>query len=256
MIISHKHKFIFIHCRKVAGSSIKVALASHLHRDDLLVGSWVDCFDNGIPFNKRALRDLLHPRSAVNLCLRMVSRPTQLLDNRHVAWSVNGAIKEKYKGKLGKYPEHGSAGRLQMFCGKHWDDYYKFCFVRNPFDRVVSEYIWVTKTRKLKGLSFSDFVKALKDPYENTGIVNPNFNNWPMYTINDKLVVDRVARFENLSEDFNSIAEEIGLEINGKLPHAKNNLRRFDYRSWYSTDDKVVVKELFEKEINQFNYEF
>ena len=40
MIISHKHKFIFLKTRKTAGSSIQVTLAKHCGKDDIITGQY------------------------------------------------------------------------------------------------------------------------------------------------------------------------------------------------------------------------
>jgi len=42
MIISHKHKFIFIKTRKTAGSSIENFLSKYLGKDDICTGSDID----------------------------------------------------------------------------------------------------------------------------------------------------------------------------------------------------------------------
>ncbi len=48
MIISHRHRFIFLHCRKAAGSSIAQALAPYLGEDDLHLGTWPEALEAGV----------------------------------------------------------------------------------------------------------------------------------------------------------------------------------------------------------------
>ena len=48
VIISHKHKFIFLHCRKAAGSSISVALAKYLGFRDIQLSAIKETFQAGL----------------------------------------------------------------------------------------------------------------------------------------------------------------------------------------------------------------
>ena len=47
MIVSHKHKFIFLKTRKTAGSSIQVTLAEHCGEDDIITGQYRLGIDDG-----------------------------------------------------------------------------------------------------------------------------------------------------------------------------------------------------------------
>lgn len=49
MILSHAHRFIFLHNRKTAGSSISVALARYLGPEDLQLSAIVETLREGIP---------------------------------------------------------------------------------------------------------------------------------------------------------------------------------------------------------------
>ena len=53
MIISHKHKFIFMHSRKCAGSSMEVMLNKHLGPNDIQIGSWPETILAGGSMNNR-----------------------------------------------------------------------------------------------------------------------------------------------------------------------------------------------------------
>jgi len=72
--------------------------------------------------------------------------------------------------------------------------------VRNPWDKTVSDYYW--RIQRLRTApSFTSYVEALAAGDDLGGIVPLAFHdNWPMYTINDQVVADRVVRFEQLQE--------------------------------------------------------
>ena len=61
-----------------------------------------------------------------------------------------------------------------------WDSYYKFCFEINPFDRAISWYYFNCQNKSIK------FDNWLKNQDTNSSLKN----NWNIYTINDKPVVD------------------------------------------------------------------
>lgn len=84
MIISHKHKFIFIHCRKVAGSSISAFLSNKLGRFDLQIGAWGDSFDLGVLPNLRCFLDLLYPLSTVKMIERIMVEPSTLFQKKKI----------------------------------------------------------------------------------------------------------------------------------------------------------------------------
>ena len=56
MIISHKHKFIFLHSRKCAGSSMEVALNKYLGPNDIQIGSWTETLCGDGKMNKKQSR--------------------------------------------------------------------------------------------------------------------------------------------------------------------------------------------------------
>ena len=54
MIISHKHKFIFLHARKCAGTTMEIILNKYLGPNDIQIGSWVETLANSGNFNKKS----------------------------------------------------------------------------------------------------------------------------------------------------------------------------------------------------------
>lgn len=75
-----------------------------------------------------------------------------------------------------------------------------------------------------------------------------------MYTIDDEIAVDHVARFENLPDELSYIAERIGLPEPITMAQAKTQWR--PDRSDNVVDDKVIakVREVCAREIETFGY--
>lgn len=176
-------------------------------------------------------------------------------------WSVaSKAVKEKYSMSMGSSPAHASASLVAAAFPDEWRDYFKFCVVRNPWDKTLSDYFWRTK-RLAEPPTFDEFVDALAgEPLP--GITPLNHQNWDMYTIDDAVAVDYVVRFEELAAGLAEALAQTSVDWDGWMPHMKKGANqnkqvvRRDYREHYSEHTAQVVGRLYEKEINQFEYTF
>ncbi|MDT8439288.1 MAG: sulfotransferase family 2 domain-containing protein [Wenzhouxiangellaceae bacterium] len=256
MIISHRHRFIFLHCRKVAGSSIAAALAPYLGPNDLHLGTWPEALAAGVRPNKRAWQDLLHPIAGASFIGRLLQprRGRTWLECRTDA--LNGAQRLKYRRSLGHSPEHAHARCVREFDPVAWRDYFKFCFVRNPFDRAVSDFRWRTAKRGGENLSLGAFLDCMQRGDFRHPAIPHHFDNWPIYTIDDRIAVDFVGRFEQLESDLTTVFDRLGLN-KPTLPHAKASGRRSaDYRACFGAAERAQVETLFGRELETFGYTF
>ncbi len=244
-----------MHCRKAAGSSIAACLAPFLGPEDLHLGTWPEAFEQGVAPNRRARRDLLHPMAAASFAYRLLRRPGQLNDRSYRIEALNGAQRLKYRTPLGRSPEHAHAADVHALFPKAWRDYFKFCFVRNPFDRAVSDYVWRTRKTGNADMTFSDFLQRLYQRDFSNRTIPRHFDNWPIYTIDGRIEVDYVGRFERLGNDLDEVFARLGLQ-HPPLAHAKGMQRTGSYHDWYGEDERGVVERLFANEIRQFGYGF
>ena len=128
----------------------------------------------------------------------------------------------------------------------NFDDYLKFAFVRNPFEREVSLWKYLKKIKKEGYVKekFSDFVK-LPANYTYMDYVKDE---------DGKLILDFVGRVENMQEDFNTICDKIGIP-KVKLPH-RNKTKHKHYTEYYDDETKQIVAKKYAKDIEYFGYEF
>lgn len=255
MIISHKHEFIFIHCRKVAGSSISAWLARHLGPDDLMIGSWVDAVSAGAEINARMKRELQTPKG-----VSILARLSRSQDSGNSVSEINRAYKKYYSDAIPGNPTFPRAEVLKDWVGDIWNEYTKFCFVRNPYDRAVSDWLWRTRKARARNVEFSEFLCRVSDagrPDPENVVPEPP-TNWPLYTVNDKVVVDFVGRFENLLLDCASIGKEIGIPFTPEvLPNAKRNMERNrDYRQYFTSQEIELAYRAYAREVDHFGYMF
>lgn len=254
MIISHKYKFIFLHCRKTAGSSISVALAKYLGFRDIQLSAIKETFQAGQrPPLGMLVRGVVYGSSKELISVALGKRG--YLD------TFPDSIKQSFIKKIGSQPQHAYAKEVYAAFPLEWENYHKFCVVRNPFEKVVSDYYWMVGSLD-NPPTFLEFLLAVKEGNPWPGVLPLRPYNWPIYTIDDNVVVDSVVRYENLKRDLSDVCRKIGIPWDGNLPKAKAGMRpgnhnvHKSYRSMYTPKERELVEYLFDKEITHFGYKF
>lgn len=131
---------------------------------------------------------------------------------------------------------------------------FKFAFVRNPWDRLVSWYSFILQTpghrrhRRVGRLpSFEAFVQK--------ELANPRRSQWWMLTRSDgRLGLDFIGRFETLERDMATVCRELGIDC-PPLPRSKSSSHR-PYQEYYSPALAQLVGERWRREIDEFGYRF
>tara|TARA_B100000676_G_C17747103_1_gene664492 strand:- start:129 stop:719 length:591 start_codon:yes stop_codon:yes gene_type:complete len=143
--------------------------------------------------------------------------------------------------------------------GEKYDSYFKFAFVRNPWDRVVS--CWADKSNPnhamfwpksifniANGKSFDEFVNFLKNnAFKKDRHIVPQVFFVPPD-------IDFIGRFENLQEDFNTVCDKIGIPQQ-QLPH-ENKSNHKHYTEYYDDETREIVGEKYARDIEYFGYKF
>ncbi|MFZ9736450.1 MAG: sulfotransferase family 2 domain-containing protein [Prochlorotrichaceae cyanobacterium] len=142
-----------------------------------------------------------------------------------------------------------------------YDRFYKFAFVRNPWDWQVSYYHFILKQEdhirheQVKSMvggfeEYLDWVIATKNPFPKGA------TKLQAEIITDKsgeLIVDYVGRYETIHQDFNDVCQRLGLAVT--LPHLNQSQHR-DYRNYYNDRTRKLVAEYFQQDIELFGYTF
>lgn len=208
MVISTKHKFIFVHIPKNAGSSLTKALEEHIHETDK------KHFSRSQETKHQSIQEIFSRKNQLNFFKKI--RPKNAIEK-----------------------------------------YYIFAVVRNPFDRVVSLYHYLMKTKIRKEIdginSFEDFVYNIKNKdswVHSMHTLKPQFE----YVVNNKgeNIVDRICYFESLNEDLKKVESDLNITLN--VPH-KNESDHKSYLDYYKNSDLAdIVFKHYEKDFEFFGY--
>ena len=209
-MISHKHKFIFIHIPKCGGTSVEHTLLK----------------SEGIDTMKCNL--------------------TQDEQQKYRIWY-------KYKGIDVQHR------KIDQYKTENEKKYFTFTFVRNPWERFLSEYFYI---KKQKGCECDDFDKnypTFKHFVKNNGIKCCYYaHDFPqidfVFNSNHGKLTNFVGRCEDMQYDFDYVCGKLKIP-KVKLPH-RNPTKHKHYTEYYDDETREIVAEKYAKDIEYFNYEF
>lgn len=143
--------------------------------------------------------------------------------------------------------------------GYNIDEYFKFAFVRNPWDRLLSNYhfrIQILRSEDTASVSFRDWVinSKTREGHSFLNTVEMYKTQYSYITFNKTKMVDFIGRFENLQQDWDFICDQLQIKRQA-LPH-NNKSSHSSYRDYYDEDTVNIVREYFKEDIENFGYEF
>ena len=139
-----------------------------------------------------------------------------------------------------------------------WQDWFTFAFVRNPFDKLVSEYEYKEYSQSF---SFKSWLLTLfpkhRDDRHDLG-VDLHRHVMPQHQFicdaHGKVLVDFVGKMERLDEDFATVCERLGLPVKPLERH--NASKRKHYRDYYDDETQDWVRRRYAKDLELFGYYF
>jgi hypothetical protein len=232
MIISHRHKFIFLKTEKTAGTAIEAALSELCAPEDVIT-----------PFREESEGDR-KGRSPQNYRIDHPLKPQRSL------WRRLLRRPERYYHPSVGYYEHMPAWRVRAYVGEEtWRDYFKFAFVRNPWDRQISQYLYKTKSKAHRP-SLERFMARKKRAY---------VTSYEIYTIDGEVAVDFVGRYESLDADLQAALERAGVKQRLEIPRSNVTRGRnpeLGYRDYYTPYTRDLVTDWYASEIALRGYAF
>jgi chondroitin 4-sulfotransferase 11 len=216
--VSHPYRTIFVHIPKTAGTSVEAVLGMHGDKHDIGIRPY---------FN-------------------------QQVDHEHL---------------YGRDLQHLTAAELKHLF-RHdgvFDRYFKFCVVRNPWERLVSVLAWSDqKWARGQQLSTAEFEAALRKLHTlflaareagRPAPVPPHLRPQSAFVLDERResLVDFIARYERLSQDWDFICERLGIRT--ALPLRMRSYHR-SYQDYYTAESRARVAEIYAQDIDVFGYSF
>lgn len=175
----------------------------------------------------------------------------------HIPKCAGSSIFESLGGK--GFSNHNT---LKQDTNKTSKDYFKFTFVRNPWDRFISAYFYFKKYGRDGGgdvkmgnivnryNSFKDFALNFNE-IPTTDWVYPHFKEQINWVCGNH---DFIGKSENLQQDFNIVCDKIGIP-HRNLPHSNRSDHKH-YTEYYDDETRAIVAQTFSKDIQLFGYNF
>jgi len=153
-----------------------------------------------------------------------------------------------------QFGEHATANEVKRCLPPEaYDALFKFAFVRNPWDRMVSRYAHLLRSKDRNRYSFISNLEKFED-FLQWEMRRHSANQYHYVTdAQGRQIVDFIGHYETLAEDFANVCAR--LKIQAELPHVNVSEHR-DYRTYYTPETREFVAKRFQRDIEMFGYDF
>ena len=223
MLVSHRYKFIYTKTAKTASTSVE------------------EFFE---PFCKHVGEEV-------------IERPYESTAG------IIGLRMAYAKDQNAKWWNHMPAATIKEQLGQEvWDSYFKFCTIRNPFEKCVSVFEHLAKKRPVRRPALRSTLQRLHLSAEQRRFLNYLEQRPPIdrnkYVIDGAFCLDDVIRYETLEADVARICTRLGVPFDRPIPRRKTKFRRPEatVQRLFSLEARELVEELFAFELDYFGYSF
>jgi hypothetical protein len=191
----------------------------------------------------------------------------------HIQKTGGNAVRSALGVELDDAYKHYLAHELRHVYGEAvWNECFKFAFVRNPWDRLVSWWSMIDNARDSFGptrqpnkfigyvlqhaRNFEEFFYRCTDEIVDNDGRKHIFRNQIDYLVDESgtMIVDFVGRFERLQDCFNEVSCRLG-RAPIELPRV-NVSHHAAYTEYYTPAMAEEVGRLYARDIETFGYQF
>jgi hypothetical protein len=227
MIVSHRHRFIFVRTRKTGGTSVEIALSKFCGPDDVITRDTDDALRRELGYPG--------PQNDGGIALR--------------AYTFSEWRRLLTRGERARFKNHTPAARIRALVGEDvWRSYYKFSIERNPWDKAISLYYWRTRDVDPRP-SLLDFLN---------GVGARSLSNAHIYLIDGTPAVDHIVEYARLADELEELRPRLGLAEALALPRAKasHRVERSHYSELIGPAERAVIDAACAREIALLGYRF
>jgi hypothetical protein len=240
MLISHRKQFIFIKTARTGGTSVELYFEPYCMPE----GEWTFSHAREQYVSKEGIIGYRGPNKSHN---------------------------------LDRWRNHLSAKQIKEQIGDNiWTSYFKFTVVRNPFERLISQFYMQRnkanqQSKNIKKILKSQIRKLTKRDLPVDHLLDKDitqaFKKWVIYgggsdqskfyMINNEFCIDFFIRNELMFEDIKKLCKILDIPFEpDRLPNLKSTKNKLNIESFY---DKELIDFVFQKyqhEIDYFGYNF
>lgn len=239
MLVSHRKKFIYTKTIKTAGTSVE----SYFEKYCMPEGDWV--FSH--------TREEYSSRSGI-----IGYRGSEPKGKRWLNHTPAAAIKDEVSQTV-------------------WNDYFKFCVVRNPFTKMVSAYHHFVAKQPTPSLKrrLAKQIRRLQTGQQNPADLvqgethTERFQSWvknggwiddrDKYIIDDQVCVDYFILQEDLASGVEHVCKRLQIPFESEnLPNLKTQkaTKSIPIAEYYDSETIDIIERLYAYEIEKFGYGF
>jgi len=152
---------------------------------------------------------------------------------------------------------HGHLSYQQLashFIPQHLDTFFKFAFVRNPYDRFVSTCYFINRTNlRMKQCPLDTMKSIIQKPELMKRVLF-----LPQYSFlcdnQENIMMDYIGRLEYFEKHCSTICQNINIKT-FKIPRL-NNYSIPKYHEIFDTELKELIGQFYSKDFKLFGYDF
>nr|NQU92415.1 sulfotransferase family 2 domain-containing protein [Bacteroidota bacterium] len=211
MLISHRKRFIYTKTHKTAGTSIE----SYFEKYCMKESDW----------SYTVLRDITIGEEGI------------------IGYRGMNA-KDKY------WRNHMPASEIRNKTGPSiWDKYFKFCVIRNPFDKLISGFYFTSDKVVTHDLimGFRNWIKSGKTQLDRN-----------KYMIGEKICMDYFIKYEELNAGVKEVCDKLNIPFEPeRIPEINSGYRdkEIPVKAFYDDETITIISKAYKFEMEYFNYD-